>query len=315
MLQQEQRRNGTPDPRAPKALPNLAPGTLLSAAGRREMKAARELRGMYHHAVMLDDAAHFPQRPTGVVAAVSQAMQMQLQRENDHRARVAASRPMPDIPPLPSEMAQLQALWDFSGDPDQLDPVTHGTRTATAPSAEIDLSSLWASSIPEGAGQLANAFAVEHAGQFPPPPADDFDIEFEGGDIEFNRPGNAGASHSSRRYASANRAGRWVVGREDPPARRRIDSRARAVDGRVVSQRGADGRFRATQSRPAEDLRQGTPVAIGQQLPGQSYRPPDAPRHQGPSWRRGQEPPRVYEDRSTIPTAMERLAGPSPWDD
>lgn len=101
-----------------------------------------------------------------------------------------------------------------------------------------------------------------------------------------------------------NEAARFRIGRDTPPSVSMVHRDTVPTDGRVVSRRGDDGRFRSvegTQPVPAE------PAPLSPRPTFSRLRPareasglPVAPESQ---------------DRSSIPTAWERVAGDDPFDD
>lgn len=121
-----------------------------------------------------------------------------------------------------------------------------------------------------------------------PPPSAAYEIEFDNDD----GPGRT----------EPNEAARWRVGRDSPPSVSMVHRDTVPTGGRVVSTRGEDGRFR--------------PSGVPEAARTVSLSPrPAFPRSE--AQRTGSTLPVAPErqDRSSIPTALERLTGADMFDD
>lgn len=282
LLHQEQARNaGTAQPEASKPPVQLTPEMLLSAAGAREVRYAQQLKGI---APMSKDAylRELVADPALAAAISHGTVELSLPRPTAQIVVTPALQPVTTgvvtlQPGQDHSVQELEQLWSNT-DPD--DPAGLAAQFGQG---DAVLANLWDHTVPEG----AEAFRTEYAGEFMPAPHrsafDPADIQFDGdnGDIQFNDEG-PGISHAARERT------RFRVDRQDPPPRPPIDRYATPVDGQVVSQRGADGRFMAVQR------------AI-----------PPHPREARELWDGGQPPRRAAPpvDRSSIPNAWERVMG------
>lgn len=177
---------------------------------------------------------------------------------------------------------ELEQLWARPGE----DLETELPEAQQFQGNDAILANLWDSTVPEGAQEGdyqpdPQVFRQEVMGVWNPD-----DIQFEDSDeIQFNDEG-PGISRQGRE------ATRFRVDREDPPPRPPIDRFATPVDGQVVSQRGADGRFEAVQRPPPPRHGRETGVPFPD-------RPPRQPKRTTP----------VVVDRSNLPTAWDRVMG------
>jgi hypothetical protein len=111
-----------------------------------------------------------------------------------------------------------------------------------------------------------------------------------------------------------NEAVRFQVGRESPPSVR-MDRNITPTDGRVVSRRGIDGRFRPEVGQVASMGVRPTEVVAGSSsgsdMVSLDPRPDPAPGRVTRPFTR----PSASQERAARPTALERLVGRGPFDD
>jgi hypothetical protein len=130
---------------------------------------------------------------------------------------------------------------------------------------------------------------------------DPFQVEFSG---EF-REGQT----------TPNEAMRFQVGRESPPSMSMTHRDTIPTGGMVVSTRGEDGRFRPTEVGEATASAHATITALREAQRSPLGTRPATPRPEVPRGASGLPVAPERRDRTSIPTALERIAGDDMFDD